>query len=250
MQARFLSLNHPKETGYLIDSNPEYVYGGTKSAVSWARKYDNYGDALTQHSGNQILQVIDLEDFFASLATHLLSEEGAEHREKVSDLWPQNYEISSERVVFLAGLRQKDDKPTYYSTTECKVSSNEKKQYDKRWIEVPEWADGSPAAVYRLAFEIEGGDFRDLLTRYSLYTMIRHTISDRLGYYGEHPVIWLCGEEDAQSTRLHFSQAFEAIDLLVQSERNARSAKRSLECYLSNTRSKREPIAAAEEQAA
>ena len=258
MQVRFLSLNHPLETGYLIDSNPEYVYGAAKSAVSWARKYDTYGDTITQHSGNQILQVCDMEDFFASLATYLMSggEEGAdrrEHMEMVADCWPRNSEISSERIIFLAGLRQKDDKKTYYSSIDNKVSGSEGKRHDKRWSEVPDWADGSPAAVYRLAFDTEGRDHRDNLTRYALYDEMRDTIGSRLGYYGQHSVSWLYGgeEDDKAGQRLHFSQAFESVDLLVQAERKAKSARRSLECYLSNTRSMREPVATeTEEQAA
>ena len=249
MQARFLSLNHSQETGYLVDRDT-YYRSGIKSAVDWASKYQTYDDGITQHAEQDPLVLNDLEDFLASLAIYLLegSPDREEHLALIERCWPKNYSLNNQRILFLAGLRPKEGKTTYFCLTDNKVSNADSKKHDKRWIEVPDWADGSPGTVYRLAFQTDGSDFRDALTRYALYDEIRDFLSQIFGIWGKHPVSWLLGNEDNHDRiNLHFSQAFESVDLLIKAARTAESARLSLECYLSNTKSKREP---AEEQAA
>lgn len=245
MQIRFLSLNHPHETGYLVGEGTkvtDYRFS-QRSSVYWASKYDTYGDGMTQHSHELPIHLDDMEDFLASLAVYLTEGAGSDrqiHIELVERNWPKNYSLSNQRILFLAGLRQKDGKTTYFSLTENKVSSSDSKRHDKRWVEVPDWADGSPAAVYRLAFQSEELDFRDMLTRYALYDEIRDVISTTLGYFGKTATAWIYGENTHHNLHLHISQAFESVDLLVKSARYAESARRILDCYLSNTKSKRE----------
>src|SRR5207247_2212272 len=96
-------------------------------------------------------------DFLASLGAYLLlPTTPAEHVEIVRRHW--GYPIGPDKIRFLAGVKYKEGKRTYYSVSEEKVSASDSKQHDKRWAVVPEFATGpSTENVWRLLDQFYGG---------------------------------------------------------------------------------------------
>ena len=214
---QFKSLAHSNKIAYEVVKETDY--SRHRGSVDWGRQYATYGDGMVQHAGLDTIQLEQLGDFLASLATYLMDKDTPESDvEIVERHWPSWFDISTQRILFLASLRPKDEKTVYYSLEENKSSTSESKRHDKRWVTVPTYADGSPGAVYAMAFLADKErDFRDILTQYALYDYIRDTISD------------------------HLDTAYEVMRCLIESVRKRESGRRSLESYLSNTRP-REPI--------
>ena len=234
---RFASLNR-KNTGYMVK---DYDWRERRlGAVEWGREYDTYGDGLTQHAYETGIAPDNLGDFLASLAQFLMdNQEEVAHIEK---RWPHYYDVGREQVRFLMNLRPKDGKRLYFSATDLKVSSSDSKRYDKRWEEVPTWADGTPGAVSALAFM--GGDktdHRDVLEKFALYGYIRQIVAEENdGYYGKSAMEWL------NITTPYTDSAFAVMDRLIESFRKQKEAERILEGYKHNTSRKTEEEAAAE----
>lgn len=246
MQIRFLSLANPDKTGFLINSETDRQPVRYQGCVEWAKAYSTLGDGLTQHTPERPIELEELADFLASTASYLLN--GIEEeRELVAKKWP-HFSFTSEKIIFTANLRPAEEgkKTVYFYPSEQKTSTNEKKAYDRRWHEIPAWADGSTAIVYTLLCNFpEDREFRDTLTRYAIYDKIRDIIAERFNRYDEHPAVWIAGgsekaREIDHSLRSNLSNAFESLAYLVQSVKAKQNARSSLGCYLHNTR-KQEP---------
>lgn len=236
---RFASLS-AKNIGYVVGTDSDWDFSSHTRACDWAKQYDTYGDGMTQHSNTYAVPLTNLGDFLASLATYLLSSDASDKDfETVAHKWPYpRYNFTKQKIMFLQALRPKEGKKIYYNLGDCKVSTSDSKRHDKRWYEVPDWADGSCESIYALAFTIDlRTDYHDTLTKYAIFDFIRATVAEATDYYGTHPRSWLKIEDR------HFDQAFSAVHALAVAWRERDNGRRALDCYISNY-SRREEQAA------
>ena len=148
---RFPSLTSDQHA-YEFDAAHEWQRGTPE--VSFAlRMFDVLGDGMCAHSPAWTITRQHFVDYCYSLADYLVK-----NPHKYVDCGMVKYEflpdVYDERIAFAATVIYKDVslkfKRQYYSLSEKKLSTAEKLRYDKRYEEVPSWADGTPEAVYRL----------------------------------------------------------------------------------------------------
>lgn len=109
-----------------------------------AWQFDVLGDGMTQHSPMYAVRMHNAMDFLYSLAAFLL-----EHPEEADlSMWPNRY--NSKDFAFAVKVKYREDKRQWYSMQESKVSSAESKRNDRRWEEIPSWADGTFDSAFRL----------------------------------------------------------------------------------------------------
>lgn len=216
---RFLSLQKPTEMAYVVHTDwMEYRDRNSACPVcQWAGFYCTYGDGIVQHSPDLAVQREMLADFCASLAQHLQVNPG--DVEVVAKHWP-NHLPSRSRILFLAGLRYKDDgKRRYFHEHDDKVSAAESKRHDKRWEEVPTWADGSLSAVMSLLNQ-RGYSW---LHSYATWLHAAQVLRDEHGTYSN--------VDDQLKLPEWTHYAFEAVNERVQAFRLLASADRFLNCW-------------------
>jgi hypothetical protein len=116
----------------------------------WAGTFPTFGDGLTQHGHEYTLGADHFGAYCASL-THFILESGEPQAVEAGKLlvsaWHQ---APAQKVQFALRVKHRPDRRQWYSLGEEKVSTSESRRHDRRWEEVPEWADGSLAAVWRL----------------------------------------------------------------------------------------------------
>ena len=160
-----------------------------RSNISYnAHQFMTYNDGMVQHSPLRSLEPVNTIDYLYSLAEYLL--QNPKEIEVVRIGWA--YDESSQTIAFLASLHWKEGKTKYYCFSECKVSSADSKRYDKRWTEVPQYADGTLSGVYRLFL----ADHRlDFFHQIHLLNQIDGWFSERTGsswsIYGKDNFSWL-----------------------------------------------------------
>jgi hypothetical protein len=100
-----------------------------------------------------------LADYLASLATYILAHPGEDTDKLLSHI---GYEImrrpSDEEIAFAASVVFKPQSDTqmyekrrrWFSLEEKKISSNDAKRHDKRYVEVEPCHDGSADSIYRI----------------------------------------------------------------------------------------------------
>jgi hypothetical protein len=145
----------------------------------WCGQFDTYGDGLTQHSPETPVRKENMADYLASLAQHLLDN-------------PESIEVVSRKfgcganvrfVRFMAGVRFNEKKPQFYNRSELKVTSSASKRHDRRWEEVPSWADGSADALWRLTYQ----DYWSTLERYcAAHALYELAQDENIGTYIPH----------------------------------------------------------------
>ena len=228
---RFASLS-VRNISYLVETGNDMDFSSHTRACDWAKQYDTYGDGMTQHSNSYAVPLANLGDFLASLATYLLSADATEKdHETIAGKWPhQHYDITKQKVMFLQGIRPKEGKKVYYNPGDCKTSTSESKRHDKRWYEVPDWADGTIETIYALAFTTNlRTDYHDTLTKYAIFDYIRSTVAEATDHYGTRPQDWLKIEDR------HFYQAFSAVQALALAWRERNNGRKQLDCYITNS---------------
>ena len=142
---RFESLTR-KETGYSWESNYNahdngYFRQPGRCIAPEVNEYQTYGDGMTQHSKSWVVSSDNIQDFLVSLVVFL--KDNPDYIETVSGRWPHD-EIPRDRVRFYEGLRYDPEKHRQlYNNETKKKSSADSKRHDKRWQEVPNFADGS-----------------------------------------------------------------------------------------------------------
>jgi len=142
-----------------------------------------YNDWPVQHSTESCVPVGQFSDWINSLAAHLVANPLREDDlAMLADNWPRS-NPENEKIVLACKIKYREDKRQYYSLQEEKVSTAESKRHDKRWEDVPSWADGGLSAVFGL---VSNGGWRDLLHRYQLaedcVTVYRRINGSCLGY--------------------------------------------------------------------
>lgn len=117
------------------------------------RQFDTYGDGDTQHSLAYTAPVSNAYDFLLSVLA-VLGDDTQCDQETVEFLkWELGFpmrKMKDEEAAFLRSIRHDAEKRRWFSLEDKKVSASESKRYDKRWFEVPDWADGRPGSVLGL----------------------------------------------------------------------------------------------------
>ena len=160
----------------------------------------------------------------------------------------------NQAIRFALSLKRTDGKRAYYNLDEQKVSRADSKAHDKRWEEVPEWADGSVSSAFRILRERKGHD--QVLRDFTCYEAIRKVASDDdlntgeltgvyLKLHEERPEYWKLQEE----ARVDL-QAFEALSEVMESYHRHNRAQWALDVYRRNTAPKVETPAEEAQQAA
>lgn len=226
----FPSLQH-KGHAYALHTNSMDLWDAAYRARSplWLRAgmFQTFGDGLTQHGYETVVPGLHFEDFCGSLAKYLQETEfSAEDREGFASYMFRFDMPSARRIEFALGVKHNPKKTAWYSLQEMKVSSADSKRHDKRWTEVPAWADGSIASVYRLLHNREG--MTELLPSFAVYSYIRSYVSDRTEQYGESATEFF----KIEGTDVH--QAFDALRLTLESFGTLGQARRALACHVSN----------------
>lgn len=198
--------------------------------ASWAGQFDVYNDFPVQHSHEICAPKSAFCDYCVSLADAATKDESM-RRELGAKFYVVGRLLINERaerrLVFFQGLRYKESKVQYYNAADCKVSAAPAKRHDKRWHEVPSWADGSVEACHRFMVG-EGADF---LESFALYSWIRDRVALLTDHYAEHPAEYFKLD---QATRSHVHGAFAALISTITSAQELENAARQVKCYRHN----------------
>ncbi len=228
---------------YTLNSDPMALFGrGCVGHVMtcWAGQFQTHGDGLVQHSGEIPIPVDArvMSDWLASLAAHVL-ESSPEVREEVlttlATVWPSHHAHNAWKVRFARTVKYKDGKRRYYSLSEQRMTTADSKRYDKRWAEVPEWADGSVFSCFRLCRPGHDIDFLDLFLYTSCVVDRYEEIEGEKGYSVCQilDLDWTNTDPNAFS---NFRQAYYAVVYLLEAHQRVGDAKRSLQCYRHNAK--------------
>lgn len=84
-------------------------------------------------------------------------------------------DIRKRTAIFAATVKYREDKRAYYSIRDEKVSTADSRRYDKRWEEVPSWANGGIDSVWRLCCT---NDAHSTLDRYAMALGLQRLAGD------------------------------------------------------------------------
>lgn len=234
----FASLKQPDKIAYSVLDSWDSVWNarGTAPLSLYLVQFDTYGDGLCQHGPERCVQWASLADACASLATAILAEPTAPEWGKVSSSIRTATDATI-RFCFTVGYRE--DKPQWVNWNEGKVSTSPSRRHDKRWDEVPSWANKDAKTAYGLiAMRDDGMDWFD---RAFLALRCRQLFYEHTNYWQDRYEILPafrqlpgCAESDANSEALPTFQAVEALQHALTVVRNIDLAKGQLSCALSN----------------
>jgi hypothetical protein len=198
MLFRFASIARATTHGYMVRTPKdgwEHQEIGIERLAPWAWEYATYGDGMIQHEPETLVSRPMLADFCGSFVAFILAE-GLRDPETSYVLF-HNFNVrepSENAVLFAQSLRHDVTKARWYNLATRTVSAARSKAHDRRWKEVPNWADGSLDAAYGIA--IEGscqGFLQYQFTREKIHEILSARSRD---YVGQHPGFKYGTEED------------------------------------------------------
>jgi len=200
--------------------------------VSWdAHQFVTFGDGMVQHSPLWLVEPGNTIDFLYSMAEHLL--QNPKEIEEAKSGW--GYDEATSTISFLASIHWKEGKIRYYSFNELKISSSDSKKYDKRWTEVPQWADGTLASVYRLFLDNQRMDF---FRQIHLLSQIKDWFYDRdnssWSIRGDEHFSWLLDlapGKDKWECWNEIVHAYKTVDCQVRAFYLTRGLQRQIDTY-------------------
>ena len=226
------------QTAFTIHNNTYDIddsrRSGSAKLAEWAGQFQTYADEMTQHSPEwQVLsEPAEWANYCESLAIFVLSD-SPEAREAGDMLRYHLYHSSYAEpaaVTFAMSVKHKEGKRQYYSMSDRKVSTSESKRHDRRWEEVPEWADGSLASVWRL---LKPGYDMGALPLYIRAAAIRDEYNVQTGNY-TLAVNSMIGLEWERPIALYLRQVTDAIVAIAKAYGQLDSARSTMSCYQSN----------------
>jgi len=227
METRFKSL---KRTGVAYEllnwenRMDNYKYPGTHLSGNIA-EYQCYDDGLVRHSGWGMVCVDNMLDCLASLAVFMIENHSEALMKMVSGFWPT--EIYHKDIDFAMTVKFREGKRSFCNMGDQKLSTSEKLQHDKRWMEVPSYATGNLDSVLNLLVK----SYSDALERLAMYIQVRSYIFDKTGWL-QNVEGHFIGNRDDDINNLH--AAMSTITGLVDAQRRIESAGRSLDCLRHN----------------
>lgn len=189
-----------------------------------------YNDGMVQHSSMTPVLADQFTDYLASLAVYIYAgnlDDG--NWDTLCLEWPR-CDISRNRVEFARNLKWSapDGRAKqYYNLHDLRVSRSRSKAHDRRWEEVPEWADGSLDSIFRLLLS-NSSSF--VLNQYEARRVIVGHVEEITGSYWGSGYIKLKVIEGQKLA----GQAFDAVNSMVQAKRAERHWKQACECLLRN----------------
>jgi hypothetical protein len=133
-------------------------------------------------------------------------------------------------LEFAFGLRYNPDKPQrYYDLQERKVSAAPSKRYDKRWQEIPSWADGT--CLNMMGILREGHYNSGFLQTYSIVRDC-YQYRNELGEYSPQPSTQL--ELDKIDPECDLEGRFGAVTAILKGCHLLKFARGSVESYRQN----------------
>jgi hypothetical protein len=246
-QIRFPSLAEPDRIAYTLESDSMALWDSRRHGLhlaDWAGEYLTYGDGMTQHAPLCAAAAERFGDYCASLATYILEDPNG--REALAQLdkagyWPRYRMPSTPRIMFAHGLRHKDredGKTVRYNVDDCKTSMAESKRHDRRWEDVPHWANGTLNSTLSLLKQFEGRP--GVIELYAVADQVRDKIAEITGDWQEQTLvaIGVVKEEDRYEfpeCYRHADYGFRALARLVAGYGAEDDARKTLGCYRHNT---------------
>ena len=229
MRITFASIADSDKVAYQYDSD---AYSRNPLVNSEFRLYETLGDGMIAHTPSMDIAPERLTDYLQSALRFMF----AEDQTKDSTL---TYQMScasrrgpcDEVIAFAASIVAKEaDKDystrRYYSISERKISKNSKLQYDKRYQEVPSWADGSAESIYRLL----RSEWQDGFSAYCYAYNVRQWCVDH-SLYCELPGSLMGWFRDDSEKDRSLMYALRAVRCFADSIDALDNAKRSLQDY-------------------
>lgn len=240
MPIRFPSVLNPDKFGYEWTNDSmtfwDTAWNSGRILHMSAGSYETYGDGGCQHTPLVACSYRQTTDYCLSLARFLLANPTVEARIGHHLFEP----LLRDGVLFLAGVVYREDKRQWFNLVERKVSSAESRQHDKRWFQVPSWADGTVASAVGL-FNLTRPNERHLEV---LETLALHEyFLGVLGSIANRGEGW--EKITAYQTEIpgDFTAAFRALHYVVKSREDASTALRMAECCEHNSRLANEQVA-------
>jgi len=241
MRITFASIADSDKVAYQYDSD---AYSRNPLVNSEFRLYETLGDGMIAHTPSMDIAPERLTDYLQSALRFMF----AEDQTKDSTL---TYHMScasrrgpcDEVIAFAASIVAKEsDKDystrRYYSISERKISKKAELQYDKRYQEVPTWADGSSESIYRLL----KADWHDGFTAYMYAYNVREWCINHSVWCDSPGALMGWFREDHEKD-MNLMYAVRAVRCFAQSIDLMDAAKRSLASYEHNTALKADPVA-------
>ncbi len=205
---------------YSWDSNYHSIENGYfkqpgRCIAPEANEYQTYDDGMVQHSPLWAVSSDNVQDFIISLLFFL--KDNTEYIETVAYRWPHE-KILNDRVKFYESLKYDSEKykqPLYNKET-LKKSNAESKRHDRRWEEIPNFADGSFIAVFRFLLE----SHFSAIDRYFRYQTI-NLIMDWPWIDEKELAEWI-GFEHSSKENNHLQIALDALNDLIKGYRHTR----------------------------
>jgi hypothetical protein len=213
-----------KDVYYRVETEWSVGSGHSRNTSVHFKEFSTYGDGQVQHSPASGLSIDNFADNLFSLADHLIKNPA--DRLTTSSVWPHRWNRPC--VWFARTIKYSAGKTRYYSFEEQKVSSAEAKRHDKRYHEIPEWADGEAWSAYRLIAK----EFDDGLAQLGNWAAVRDHASSNGDHSPYAPHDWPLTRE------MHV--AFDLVNGLVDAYDHEKRVPRSVECHVSNTNLARE----------
>jgi hypothetical protein len=200
--------------------------------------YDTYGDGTTQHSNEWPANNEQFTDFCLSFARWLLNASPEEF--KGTGLHSRDSigikAVAPDLIDFLGKIQYRDDKRQYFSRSERKLTTSEKARHDKRFLEVPSWANGSFRNVVGL-YLLESNPDSSHMRWYSTVYSIAHHMNAMYN-------LNLSDEERGFNCAAIFpgdhQEAFRALSFAFDAVEARDNSSRVIDCALSNMKHQQE----------
>ena len=148
----------------------------------------------------------------------------------------RHQEGRADLIDFLAKIQYRDDKRQNFSRSERKVTTSEKARHDKRFIEVPSWANGSFRNVVSL-YLLESNNDTSHMRWYSTVYSIAHHMN---ALYNLN----LADEERGFNCEAIFpgdhQEAFRALSFAFDAVEARDNSTRVIDCALTNMKYQQE----------
>lgn len=143
-------------------------------------QYETLGDGEVQHTPVYRVGRGRLTDFCLSMAVYMVANPGAH----IYGFQLGLEKVPQEEIELLKKVKFKAAKHQWISLHQQKLGTSVHLQHDKRFVEVPDWADGQPYNVWSLywwATESRGNEM--LLRRYAVREQFKEAFG---GYFHRH----------------------------------------------------------------
>lgn len=162
---------------YCFDSESDFS-GHAREVSSHFKMFQTLGDGMTAHSPAWPITRENMVDYLFSLAAAMLDDadlrSAASYEIRAVGIEADSIEFA--RTVLYKEIDQsKKFQRRYYSIAERKISMSESKRHDKRYEEVPRWADGEIESVQRLLWQDHYDGIRTFALMHAIAEHFRKT---------------------------------------------------------------------------